>query len=53
MTNKLAELTIKGRYVNEVQNGHLSFIPRLPIFVQKRELCISAQFFILGYNKTC
>ena len=53
MTNKLAELTIKGRYVNEVQKGHLSFIPRLPIFVQKRELCISAQFFILGYNKTC
>ena len=42
MTNQIAERTIKSCYVNEVQNGHLDFISRFAIFVQERELYVSA-----------
>ena len=35
---KITERTIKSRYIIEVQNGCLDFIPRFAIFVRKREL---------------
>ena len=42
MSNQIAERTIKGHDVIEVQNGCLDFIPGFAIFVRKRELCSSA-----------
>ena len=42
MSNQIAQRTIIGRYVIEVQNGHLDFILRFAIFVQEKELYVSA-----------
>ena len=42
MSNQIADCTIKSRYVIEVQNGSLDYIPKFAIFVRKRELCASA-----------
>ena len=42
MSNQIAQRTIIGCYVIEVQNGRLDFIPRFAIFVQEKELYVSA-----------
>ena len=53
MSNQFTEHRIKSHYVAEMQNGHLNFIPRFAVFVQKRELYVSQLwvfFYKLGYN---
>ena len=42
MSNQIADGTIKSCYVIKVQNGHLNFILKFAIFVQKRKLYASA-----------
>ena len=42
MSNQIAEHTIKGHDVIEVENGCLDFIPGGAVFVRKRELYSSA-----------
>ena len=42
MSNQIADGTIKSCYVIKEQNGHLDFIPKFAIFVQKRKLYASA-----------
>ena len=42
MSNQIADSTIKSCYVIKEQNGHLDFIPKFAIFVQKQKLYASA-----------
>ena len=42
MSNQISERIIKSRYVIKVQNGHIDFISRFAVFVQKRELYVLA-----------
>ena len=42
MSNQIADSTIKSCYVIKEQNGHLDFIPKFVIFVQKWKLYASA-----------
>ena len=50
MSNQIAERTIKSRYIIEVQNGHLDFIPKFSVFVRKRELYVSVHCSVKNYN---
>jgi len=42
MSNQISERIIKSRYIIKVQNGHIDFISRFAVFVQKRELYVLA-----------
>ena len=42
MSNQITKCIIKSCYVIKVQNGHLDFILKFAIFVQKRKLYASA-----------